>query len=109
MENHEKQTNNRPNIEIEQQIKEEEEEITKSEKKSEFFIENDVDNEKEMKLRDMIFNCLGVLYSLKQSGEVVLTENKFIKNLWSHITENNQNEFHQINDILLNLSIKNKI
>ena len=107
MENHEKQKNGSPTIESEQQIKEEE--IIKSEPKNEFLIENDVDTEKEMKLRDMIFNCLGVLYSLKQSGEVVLTENKFIKNLWSHITENNQDEFHQINDILLNLSIKNKI
>ena len=86
-----------------------EEELSKKTTENEILLENDMDNEKENKLKDMMFNCLGVLYSLKQSGEVVLTENKFIKNLWTHITENNQEEFHQINDILLNLSIKNKI
>ena len=85
------------------------EELSKKKTENEILLENDIDNEKENKLKDMMFNCLGVLYSLKQSGEVVLTENKFIKNLWTHITENNQEEFHQINDILLNLSIKNKI
>lgn len=72
-------------------------------------LDNDLNAESEMKLKDMIFNCLGVLFSLKQSGEVIPTENKFIKNLWNHFAENNQEEFHQINDILLNLSIKNKI
>jgi len=92
-----------------EQEKIKQEETIKKEPELEISIENDVDIDKDMKLRDMIFNCLGVLYSLKQSGEVVLTENKFIKNLWNHIAENNQEEFHQINDILLNLSIKNKI
>ena len=86
-----------------------EEELSKKTTENEILLENDMDNEKENKLKDMMFNCLGVLYSLKQSGEVVLTENKFIKNLLTHITENNQEEFHQINDILFNLSIKNKI
>lgn len=78
--------------------------------KNEFILlEDDINEEKDLKLKDMIFNCLGVLYSLKQSGDIVVAENKFIKSLWNHITENSQDEFHQINDILLNLSIKNKI
>ena len=101
MENHEIQRNNNSNIEIEREIQTEE-----NEKGNDIVVENDVDSDKETKLKDMIFNCLGVLYSLKQTGEVVLTENKFIKNLFTHITENSQEEFHQINDILLNLSIK---
>lgn len=91
----------------------EEKPINEAEKKEEnrkdLEIDNDLNSENEMKLKDMIFNCLGVLFSLKQSGEVIPTENKFIKNLWNHFAENNQEEFHQINDILLNLSIKNKI
>lgn len=72
-------------------------------------LEEDLDEEKEGKLKDVIFNCLGVLCSLKNNGEVVPTENRFIKSLWTHITENNSDQFHEINDILLNLSIKNKI
>ena len=103
MENYEK--NNKT---IEQEVEKHKDSI-EIEKKNDILIDDDIDNEKESKLKDIIFNCLGVLYSLKQNGEVVLKENKFIKNLWSHVAENNQDEFHQINDILLNLTIKNKI
>lgn len=70
--------------------------------------ENDMNEDKNIDLKFIVQNCLGVLLSLKQTGDIKLTENRFIKNISNSISEKNTQQFHEINNILLNLSIKHK-
>lgn len=67
-----------------------------------------MDSNKIQELEQLAYNCLGVLITLKQSGEINLTENKFIKALSSSIYEDHSQQFHEIHDAILNITSKNK-
>eukprot|EP01017_Pseudomicrothorax_dubius_P032533 TRINITY_DN4270_c0_g1_i11.p1 TRINITY_DN4270_c0_g1~~TRINITY_DN4270_c0_g1_i11.p1 ORF type:complete len:385 (-),score=85.89 TRINITY_DN4270_c0_g1_i11:167-1321(-) len=57
-------------------------------------------------LRSLIENCLGVLITVRQNGELSLNDNKFLRELGDKIYEDHQDEFYEINNILLHLNNK---
>lgn len=71
-------------------------------------IEDDLNEEKQKELKGIVQNCLGVLMSLKQNSDIKLTENKFIKNINEAFSTPISEQYHQINNYLLNLSLKYK-
>lgn len=71
-------------------------------------IEDDLNEEKQKELKGIVQNCLGVLMSLKQNSDIKLTENKFIKNINESFSTPISEQYHQINNYLLNLSLKYK-
>jgi len=64
---------------------------------------DDVDNEKKDELKGMVKNIMGVLFSLKYQGELNMTENKYLTELHTAVFEENPDEFHEINTVLLNI------
>ena len=69
-------------------------------------IETDMDVPKAMALQSVVESCLGVLLSIKQNGEMSLTDNKFIRELGNKIYEDHPEDFYEINNTLLHLSNK---
>jgi len=69
-------------------------------------IKDDIDENKKTNLNKMVENIIGVLLSLKQNGELNITENKYLTDLCNSIYEENPEEFHEINNVLLNISSK---
>lgn len=69
-------------------------------------LKEDINEEKSESLKKMVENIIGVLLSLKQSRDLVLTENHYLTDLCDNIYEENPNEFHEINNLLLNISSK---
>jgi len=54
----------------------------------------------------MVDNMVGVILSLKLSGDLNMTENRYLTDLHNHIFEGNSEEFHEINTVLLNICSK---
>jgi hypothetical protein len=69
-------------------------------------IVDDVDDKKKAELKKMINNIFGVLLSLKYNGELNLTENKYLTDLFNGIYDENPNEFHEINTAIVNICSK---
>ena len=69
-------------------------------------IVEDVDGEKQKDLKKMVDNMIGVILSLKLSGDLNMTENRYLTDLHNHIFEGNSEEFHEINTVLLNICSK---
>lgn len=69
-------------------------------------LNDDINEEKTESLRKMVENIIGVLLSLKQSGDFNLTENRYLTDLCDNIFEENSDEFHEINNLLLNICSK---
>jgi hypothetical protein len=69
-------------------------------------VKDDMDEGRRTALRKMSENIVGVLLSLKQNGELNITENRYLTDLCNSIYEENPEEFHEINNILLNISSK---
>jgi len=69
-------------------------------------IKDDTDETKKAQLAKMAENMIGILYSLKQSGELNITENRYLTDLCNSIYEENPEEFHEINNVILNISSK---
>jgi len=57
-------------------------------------------------LKKMVDNMVGVILSLKLSGDLNMTENRYLTDLHHHIFEENSEEFHEINTVLLNICSK---
>jgi hypothetical protein len=71
-------------------------------------MKDDIKESEKNSLKSIVNNCLGILVSLKQSGQLNLTENRYMKDLGDHIYSENAREFHEINNTLLNLTSKLK-
>lgn len=69
-------------------------------------VEDDMNEEKTQVLKKMVKNITGVLLSLKQSGDFNIAENKYFTELCNNIFEDNSDEFHEINHLLLNICSK---
>lgn len=59
-------------------------------------------------LRNLVYNCMGVLMTLKQQEDVNITENRFIKRLSNVIFSDHPSHFHEIHDAILNITSRNK-
>ena len=66
----------------------------------------DLTEEKQKDLKKMVDNMVGVILSLKLSGDLNMTENRYLTDLHHHIFEENSEEFHEINTVLLNICSK---
>jgi len=66
----------------------------------------DLDEDKQKDLKKMVDNMVGVILSLKLSGDLNMTENRYLTDLHHHIFEENSEEFHEINTVLLNICSK---
>jgi len=64
---------------------------------------DDVDNDQKEGLKGMVKNMMGVLFSLKYQGDLNMTENKYLTELHTAVFEENPDEFHEINTVLLNI------
>jgi len=69
-------------------------------------IVDDVDQNKKDKLKSMVQNMMGVLFTLKYQGDLNMTENKYLTELHTAVYEENPDEFHEINTVLLNICSK---
>ena len=74
-------------------------------------IVDDVDKTKKEGLKNMVRNMMGVLFTLKYQGDLNMTENNYLTELHTSVYEENPEEFHEINTVLLNICSKqtNKI
>ena len=66
----------------------------------------DLTEDKQKDLKKMVDNMVGVILSLKLSGDLNMTENRYLTDLHHHIFEENSEEFHEINTVLLNICSK---
>ena len=69
-------------------------------------VDNDINEERKIELANMCENMVGILYSLKQNGELNIAENHYLTELCNSIYEDNSDQFHEINNVLLNISSK---
>ena len=69
-------------------------------------LNDDIDEEGKMQLLNISENITGILFSLKQNGELNVTENNYLTELCNIIYEENPEQFHEINNALLNISSK---
>ena len=69
-------------------------------------LHDDIDEEGKIQLLNMSENIAGILFSLKENGEINITENNYLTELCNSIYEENPDEFHEINNVLLNISSK---
>ena len=69
-------------------------------------LNDDIDEEEKMQLLNISENITGILFSLKQNGELNVTENNYLTELCNIIYEENPEQFHEINNALLNISSK---
>ena len=69
-------------------------------------IEDDSSQEKSDSLKKMVESIVGLLLSLKQSGELSITDNRYLTELCDNIYSDNPDKFHEINNLLLNICSK---
>ena len=95
-------------IEGEEEIKDEENfKLNENEKENFSNQENlqiidDASENKSKDLKHLVYNCMGVLYSIKQKGEINYKENKFASLLLDKIYDENPQEFYSLFNLINN-------